>query len=145
VIYGRLKGDLPVLHACRANLQLPVDLVHEPTGTLLAIDGPEHFTSHRALTLGLYPAGAALGFDLDEYRALCRERNITSDRLGRAMAAKGFGMGGLPRQRAYHDALFDLAAPAMGHPPVLRLPALDEDGGAAYHRHRPTLISHLRT
>ena len=31
-IHARLGGDLSVLHASRANLLLPVDLVHTPTG-----------------------------------------------------------------------------------------------------------------
>ena len=52
------------------------------------------------------------------------------------MPAKGFGFGGVQRERAYHDALRDLATPAMGHPPLIRIAALDGDGAAAYARHR---------
>ncbi len=52
------------------------------------------------------------------------------------MPAKGFGFGGVPRERAYHDALRDLATPAMGHPPLIRIAAVDGDGAAAYARHR---------
>ena len=37
-------------------------------------------------------------------------------------------------ERAYHDALMDLAAPAMGHPPLVRVTALAGDGPAAYVR-----------
>ena len=53
--------------------------------------------------------------------------------LSRGMPAKGFGFGGVPRERAYHDALLDLATPAMGHPPLIRIAAVDGDGAAAYH------------
>jgi hypothetical protein len=55
------------------------------------------------------------------------------------MPAKGFGFGGVPRERAYHDALRDLATPAMGHPPLIRIAAVDGDGSAAYARHRSAL------
>ena len=139
-IYARLKGDVPVLHAARENLLLPVDLLHVPTGTVIAIDGAPHFTSFRRTTLDLYPADVAVGFDLDGYRALCDEWCATSDRLSRGLPAKGFGFGGVQRERAYHDALLDLATPAMGHPPVVRIAALDGDGAAAYARHREALL-----
>jgi hypothetical protein len=57
------------------------------------------------------------------------------------LAAKGFGFGGRQRERAYHDALRDLAVPAMGHPPVVRVAAVDGDGAAAYARHRQALLA----
>ena len=135
-IYVRLKGDVPVLHAARANLLLPVDLVHAASGTVIEVDGPEHFTSYRHATLDLYPADAAITFDLGAYRALCDRLAPTADRLARGLPAKGFGFGGVARERAYHDALRDLGFPAMGHPPVLRIAAEDGDGAAAYARHR---------
>ena len=135
-IYARLKGDVSVLQAARENLLLPVDLVHEPTGTLIEVDDVPHFTSFRLTALDLYRDGASLGFDLDEHRELCRVWRERTDSLGRGLAAKGFGFGGVQRERAYHDALLDLAAPAMGHPPVIRIAAVDGDGAAAYRRHR---------
>jgi hypothetical protein len=138
-IYARLKGDPAVLHAARANLFLPVDLYHEPSGTVIELDGPEHFTSFRLTALELYPAGAALGFDIEEHQRLCRELGPGSDAIGRGLAAKGFGFGGVPRERAYHDALRDLATPAMGHPPLMRVTVLDHDGGAAYAQARDSL------
>jgi hypothetical protein len=108
--------------------------VHEPTGTLIAVDEPPHFTSFRLAALELYPADARLGFDLEEHRELCRAWAARTDDLDRGLAAKGFGFGGVQRERAYHDALRDLATPAMGHPPLTRVAALDGDGGAAYAR-----------
>lgn len=138
-ILARLKGDLSVLHASRENLLLPVDLVHAPTGTVIAVDGPPHFTSSRLVALELYPADAAVGFDVAEHEGLCRRWSATTDGLSRGLAAKAFGFGGVSRERAYHDALLDLAAPAMGHPPVVRIAATDGDGEAAYHRARDAL------
>lgn len=143
-IYARLKGDVSVLHAARANLLLPLELVHAPTGTVIEVDAREHFTSSRLIALELYPPGAALGFDAGEHMALCRSLSGETDGLSRGLAAKGFGFGGVQRERAYHDALRDLAVPAMGHPPLLRIAAVDGDGAAAYERHRTALCDELR-
>ena len=140
-IYSQLKGDVSVLHASRENLLLPVDLVHAPTGTVFAVDGPEHFTSFRLTALGLYPAGTVVGFDVDEHEDLCRALCARTDALSRGLAAKGFGFGGVPRELAYHDALRDLAVPAMGHPPLVRIAAADGDGAVAYGRHRAALAA----
>ena len=138
-IFVRLKGDLTVLPAARANLLLAPLLADGET--LISLDRQEHFTSHRLAALELYPADAPLGFDRDEHMALCRELAPRTDAIGRGLAAKGFGFGGVPRERAYHDALRDLAMPAMGHPPVIRIAAVDGDGAAAYARHRDTLLA----
>ena len=142
-IYNRLKGDLSVLHAARANLFLPADLVHEPTGTLLEVDGKEHFTSFRLAALELYAPDARVGFDVEEHKELCRSFAAETDGLGRGLAAKGFGFGGVQRERAYHDALRDLATPVMGHPPLVRIAAVDDDGKAAYRRNRRSLLTLL--
>ena len=53
-IYARLGGDVSVLAASRENLLLPVDLVHEPTGTVIEVDEAPHFTSFRLGALELY-------------------------------------------------------------------------------------------
>jgi hypothetical protein len=142
-IYARLNGDVSVLYASRENLLLPVDLVHEPTGTVIQVDAPPHFTSFRLAALDLYAEDARLGFDIDEHRDLCRAWSTRTDGLSRGLPAKGFGFGGVARERAYHDALLDLATPAMGHPPVVRIAALDGDGAAAYRGRRESLRSLL--
>ena len=139
-IYARLQGDISVLRASRENLLLPVDLVHEPTGTVIEVDDSPHFTSFRLAALELYPADVSVGFDLDEHKDLCRAWCSKTDGLARGLPAKGFGFGGVQRERAYHDALFDLATPAMHHPPVIRIAAVDGDGTAAYRRHRASLL-----
>ena len=140
-VFASLKGDVSVLRAARENLLLPVDLVHRPTGTVISVDDSSHFTSWRLAALELYPADAALGFDLDEHKDLCRVWCARTDGLDRGLAAKGFGLGGVQRERAYHDALRDLAVPAMGHPPLIRVAAVDGDGTAAYLRHRASIVS----
>jgi hypothetical protein len=140
-IYLRLKGDHSVLSAARENLLLPVDLVHRPTGTAIEVDDSAHFTSFRLASLELYPADAVLGLDLDEYKELCRAWCTRTDGIARGLAAKGFGFGGVQRERAYHDALRDLAIPAMGHGAVVRIAAVDGDGTAAYRRNRASLAS----
>ncbi len=144
-IYARLKGDISVLFAARENLLLAVDLVHEASGTVIAVDELPHFSSFRLTSLELYAADAPLGYDRAEYEDLCRAWCTTTDGLARGLPAKGFGFGGVQRERAYHDALLDLGAPAMGHPPVIRVAAVDGDGEAAYHRHRAALGALLVT
>lgn len=142
-VYARLKGDVSVLYASRENLLLSVDLVHEPTGTVIELDESSHFTSFRLTALDLYPADVAIGFDVEEHRELCKQWCSRTDRLGGGLPAKGFGFGGVQRERAYQDALRDLATPAMGHPPLVRIAALDGDGAAAYRRHRDAVLALL--
>ncbi len=60
-IYARLKGDVSVLFAARENLLLPVDLVHGPTGTVIAVDELPHFSSFRLTSLELYAARRSAG------------------------------------------------------------------------------------
>jgi hypothetical protein len=144
-IYARLNGDISVLYASRENLLLPVDLVHEPTGTVIEVDESPHFTSFRLIALDLYRADVTVGFDLDEHKELCRAWYSHTDGLARGLPAKGFGFGGVARERAYHDALRDLATPAMGHPPLQRIAAVDGDGAAAYRRHRESLLTLVGT
>jgi hypothetical protein len=117
--------------------------VHEPTGTLIEIDESPHFTSFRLAALELYPSDVTVGFDLDEHKELCRAWCARTDSLEHGLAAKGFGFGGMQRERSYHDALRDLATPAMGHPPLVRIAAVDGDGAAAYQARRASLLALL--
>jgi len=80
-------------------------------------------------------------FVFTAHAALCRELAPSMDALSRGLPAKAFGFGGVSRERAYHDALRDLATPAMGHPPLIRIAATDGDGAAAYARHRRALAA----
>lgn len=122
---------------------LPGDFYHVPTGTFIETDETQHFTSFRLRTLELYPQGVPLGFDESLYTNLCRQLAPTADRYRAAKDATGFGPGGRQRQRAYNDALRDLVIPAMSHPPVIRIPVLDDNGAAAYLQNREMLFSAL--
>jgi hypothetical protein len=140
-IFAALGGDV-LAQARKRATPLAGDFLHEPTGTLIEIDEHQHFTSYRLLTLDHYPDGVPLGFDLDEYRGLCHRWASKADGYFRTKAATGFGPSGRQRQRAY-DALRDLAAPAIGLPPVIRVAGPDRNGSAAYGRVRGMLRSRL--
>lgn len=141
-IYLALGGDLTTLATAKLT-PLRGDFIHTATGTFIEIDESQHFTSFRLLTLEMYPPGVPLGFDIDEYKQLCRTWQRKSDNYFRSKEARGFGVGGRQRQRAYYDALRDLATPAMGRPPLIRIDAADRDPVDAYRRHRHALMAAL--
>ena len=130
-IFLALAGDLDAQTAKRTTA-LPGDFVHVPTGTFIEVDESQHFTTFRLQTLEMYPTDQVLGFDIEDYKTLCETWRTRSDKYRKSKAATGFGAGGRQRQRAYHDALRDLAIPAMGNPPLIRAAAPDRDGTAAY-------------
>jgi hypothetical protein len=142
-IFLALAGDAAPYAAGRSNV-LQGDLLHRPTGTIIEVDEFQHFSSWRLITLEAYPSDAALGFDRDEYMDLCRRNAGRADRYRASKLAKGFpNPGSRTRQRAYYDSLRDLAASAMGLPPVVRVPVIDEDGATAYRRHRDKIAQAL--
>jgi hypothetical protein len=143
-MFTRLKGLMPVLHSCRVNLPYTAVLVHMDTGTLIEVDDVLHFTTQRLTTLGLYPSEVPLGFDMNEYKDLCREHAATSDKWRYGLASKVFGFHGLQSERAYQDAVRDIGAWVMGFPPLIRVPAVDGDGEAAYARAKDALLSRLK-
>ncbi|GAA3325921.1 DUF7255 family protein [Paeniglutamicibacter sulfureus] len=139
-----LGGDAAAYAASSAKA-LFGDLLHEPTGTIIEVDEHQHFTSHRLTALNHYPSGAPVGFDLTEYRELCRLTSGWADKFHATKVAKGFpGLAGRARQRAYYDSLRDLSAPAMGRPPVIRVQAIDDDGTQAYSAARVRIREALR-
>ena len=143
-IYARLKGDVSVLHASRENLLLPVDLVHEPTGTVIEVDEPPHFTSFRLAALELYRRRRDAWGSTSTSTRSCAAPGARRPTASRAASPpRASASAGVQRERAYHDALLDLATPAMGHPPVVRIAAVDGDGAAAYRRHRASLLALL--
>jgi len=141
-IFLALKGERDA-QAAKRFTPLPGDFYHAPTGTFIETDELQHFTTFRFQTLELYPPGVPLGFEKDEYANLCRQLALRADKYRAAKAATGFGPGGRQRQRAYNDALRDLVIPAMGHPPVIRISILDDNGEAAYMRNREMLAFKL--
>lgn len=125
---------------------LQLDWFHEASRTAIEIDELQHFTSDRLVTLAHYPRNAPLGFDTDEYMSLCRANRTAADRYRLTKEARGFRLtGGRRAQRAYFDSVRDLALPALGYAPVVRVPAIDGDGAAAYGRMRAALRQRLQS
>jgi hypothetical protein len=142
-MFKRLKGLMPVLHSCRVNKPYMPVLVHLPSATLVEVDDVLHFTTSRLTTLDLYPPEVPLGFDIKEYKALCREHAPTSDKWRYGLASKMFGFHGLQNERAYEDAIRDIASWVMGLAPLIRVPAIDGDGVAAYARVRDAMLTRM--
>lgn len=143
-MFQRMGGLAPVLYSCRVNLPYPATLMHEPTATLVAVDGALHFTTPRLNTLKLYPGEMRIGYDVKEYKELCEEHAPTSDKWRYGLASKMFGWHGLQKERAYQDAVRDIGSWVMGLSPLIRVPAIDEDGEAAYERAKDELHGKLK-
>jgi hypothetical protein len=143
-IFNRFKGLVPVLQSCRVNRPFTPVLVHEPTLTIVEVDEILHFSTPRLQSLDLYPREVRVGFDVDEYKELCRTHAPQTDRWRYGLASKCFGWHGLQNERAYHDAVRDIASWVMGYPPLVRIPAIDGDGVAAYERAREELHRRLQ-
>ena len=144
-IFNGLNGLMPVLQSCRVNRPFTPVLVHEPTLTIVEVDDVLHFTTHRLQSLDSYPREVRVGFDIEEYKELCRTHAAQTDKWRFGLASKCFGWHGLQRERAYQDAVRDIAAWVMGYPPLVRIAAIDDDGDgtAAYERARDELRSRL--
>jgi hypothetical protein len=142
-IFAALNGDEDILGSARTT-RLPGDFLHQPTATLVEVDEHQHFSSARLRTLRLYPSDSQVGFDLEHYLSVCKKWRGDADRAYAHRTAAAFpGPAGRQRQRAYYDALRDLAAPAMGHPPLIRIDAPLNNGRAAYQAHRGRLLELL--
>lgn len=133
-------GGIVAEQESKRTTPLPGDFIHMGSGMIVEVDEIQHFTSFRLKSFTYYPAGFPVGFDVSQYRELCRRLAPMADKYRQSKAAVGFGTGGRQRQRAYYDALRDLATPAMGHPPLIRIPAPDGDGKAAFARNRERLM-----
>lgn len=142
-IFDHLGGD-PAVLADRNPRSLPGDFFHADSGTFVEFDEFQHFTSHRLSTFAYYPSDVPLGFDRQEYQDSCREFGICADRYRATKPATAFGAGGRQRQRAYNDALRDLATSAMG-PPIIRVIAADSSvsSSALYAANRGNLLARL--
>ncbi|MHC6219805.1 DUF7255 family protein [Arthrobacter sp. MMS24-S77] len=142
-IFEDLGGQAGV-HKSKKNTALRGDFYHGRSRTFIEIDEIQHFTSFRLRTLERYPGTIPLGFHLEEYLELCRQHAPRADRYRATKEAVGFGPLGRQRQRAYYDALRDLAVPSMGYPPLIRIPILNGDGAAGYAANRDWLSGRLR-
>lgn len=125
-IHLALGGDSQLLATKRAGGAPTPDLIHRPSGTIIEIDEVQHFTSARERSLGLYPTGAKLGFDLKSYRSLVSTWRTKGDAAFAHKTARDFpAPGGRQAQRAYNDSLRDLLAPIFTGHPVVRIAVPD--------------------
>lgn len=138
-LFRALGGD-PEEQSLKRPTALPGDFIHLATGTIIEGDELQHFTSFRLRSFDYYPSKHPVGFEIAEYQELCRSISSTADKYRQTKAAAAFGMGGRQRQRAYYAALRDLAVPVMGHPPVIRVAAMDGDGRSAFQRNREPIL-----
>lgn len=99
-----------------------VDAYYQPWNFILEVDGPQHFTQYRRLTLALYPPTAPLGFDRAAFQARCRAVAYTPGlSFGRPRPPYFPGPNGRHQERALRDALTDLLPPLYGLRPTVRL------------------------
>lgn len=141
-IFSDLGGDSEAQSAKRTTA-LPSDFIHPPTGTMIGIDEVQYFTTFRTRTFAHYPVEASLGFGIDEYVHLCKKFCRTADKYRLNKAASGFRPGGRQRKRAYNEALRDLVIPAMGKPPLIRIPAHDGNDAGAFERNSVRILRFL--
>jgi hypothetical protein len=134
-MFVALGGDEAVLRTKRSAPLRPDGLLG---GRLLEVDEIQHFTTARLMTLDRYADDASVGFDRDEYQSLCRHwAPRGGDRYRASKPTVDFPRpGGRTAQRAYFDALRDLAAPYLSVGPVLRIPAPECDPAIALTRLR---------
>jgi hypothetical protein len=133
-IYALLGGDEHLLSGKRNGSSPRPDFVISGQGLIIEVDEIQHFTSERKRTLDDYPPGADLAFDSAGYQDLITQHRTVADRYRSDKPAVDFPFaGGRRAQRAYFDALRDLAAPSFGMR-VVRVPAPECDGHLAYQR-----------
>lgn len=129
-VFKALGGD-PLAQGSKRLTSLPGDFCMRPVARSLRSmnfsTSPVRASSRWSCT----PSATALGFDPAEYRSLIQKLVPRADRYLASKPAVAFGAGGRQRQRAYYDALRDIATPAMGYPPVIRVPAVEGNGETA--------------
>lgn len=143
-IIGELGGSIDAL-AAKTRGSMRADFLLDEPNAVVEYDEIQHFTTARLRTLALYPEGAEVGFDLGGYREIVETLREKGDRgFAHKQAADFPGANGRQRQRAYFDAFRDLAAPAFGLAPTVRIPAPDNDYDAAVRRLLSTIAYHRR-
>lgn len=133
-IYEALGGSEDLLAGKRSGSSPRIDFLLAEHSVAVEVDEIQHFTSDRLRTLELYPADAPVLFDVDEYRELIGRWCGSADRYRAGKPTVDFPFpGGRRAQRAYFDAVRDLAAPGFGLR-VLRVPAPECKGTLAFER-----------
>jgi hypothetical protein len=137
-IFAQLAGSETELQQARGTA-LAADWLLDDAHLVIEIDEHQHFTSDRLVSLESYPVDAEVAFSIQEYTALCEVLRAGSDRYRATKDALAFRrVGGRRAQRAYFDAVRDLAAPLAGWR-VFRVPAAHGDGERAYKEARSRL------
>jgi hypothetical protein len=133
-IYERLGGNETLLAAKSHGNDPKPDFLLPERDLIVEIDEIQHFTSDRLMTFNWYPGDAEIGFEIESYRKLIEAWHPTADRYRAAKPAPDFPRpGGRRAQRAFFDAVRDLAAPFFGLR-VCRVPAPECDAGIALER-----------
>jgi hypothetical protein len=133
-IHQRLGGDESLLAGKRGGSSPRPDFFLVSENLIVEVDEIQHFTSDRLATLEAYPRNVELAFEVVEYRALISKWSAVADNYRAAKPAVDFPRaGGRRAQRAYFDAVRDLAAPSFGWR-VLRVPAPECDASIAAAR-----------
>lgn len=132
-VFLSLGGDEELLRAKRSGRLRPDAFLGD---RILELDEIQHFSTARLAALERYPHDAPLGFDRDRHMALCRQwAPMGGDRYRASKQTREFPHhGGRTAQRAYFDALRDLAAPHFGAGPVIRIAAPECDPRLAIRR-----------
>lgn len=101
------------------------------TDQLVEIDDVGHLTGDRLRSLAFYPAEYALGFNLEQYRAMIETWRERASRVFTKRWSADFDFaGGRRARRAYEDALRDLLTPVFTGMPLLRIAAPNAEPSA---------------
>jgi len=131
-IYIELRGDVTYAGSER---RLGSDFFHTGLDCIVELDESQHFTTERGISLRHYTETDKLGFDFSEYVRLVGIHRSRADRDYAHKRAKAFDFGGGRRaQRAYYDALRDLAAPHLTGNPLIRVAAPERNATLAVQR-----------
>jgi hypothetical protein len=137
-IFQRLGGDASRLATKRA-APLRVDFYAPQVDLFIEVDETQHFTTERAQTFESYEPDIPVE-RVEEYRRLIEVWKRHADRYRASKPAIDFPRpGGRRAQRAYLDAVRDLAAPQLGIR-LVRIPAPECDAALAFERLEDTLV-----
>ncbi len=109
-IYEALGAHRGFRHFVRARKLPPCDFFVPRPRFLVELDESQHFTACRAVSLRNYPETLPLGFDREEWLALCESTNAKdNDPLWR------------DETRAWYDTLRDFVPVILGFQPTKRI------------------------
>lgn len=133
-IFTALSGNEAALQCKRVGSDPRPDFLLRSHSLIVEVDELQHFTSARLRVFSMYPAAASLGYDPADYCAFIERWRERADKYRIKKRTSDFDFAcGRQHQRAYFDAVRDLAAPAFGLR-VLRIPAPEYDPEIAFQR-----------